>query len=219
MMNPTRMQAPTIDNLINAFDTGLRTLFATPQSARPHPDAAIDSVQDANLSTAEKQHIVSLMRVNHTGEVCAQALYSGQALTARNQRVVNALKQAAIEETEHLAWCETRIKNLGGRTSVLNPLFYVGALSMGALAGALGDKWNLGFLAETEKQVEAHLEKHLQILPTADQKTRKIIEQMQLDEARHAHEAKHHGGAVLPKPVQFVMQKISKVMTTSSYYV
>ncbi len=218
MIKPPAMGAPSIDTLINAFDTGLRTLFATPKSARPHPDSEIDAAQDATLNDTEKQHIVSLMRVNHAGEVCAQALYSGQALTARNPRVVNALKQAAIEETEHLAWCETRIKALGGRTSLLNPLFYAGALGMGAVAGALGDKWNLGFLAETEKQVEAHLEKHLQTLPAADQKTRKIIEQMQLDEAKHAKEAKHHGGAVLPKPVQFVMQKVSKVMTTTSYY-
>lgn len=210
---------PTSETLINTIDTALRTLFATPQSARAHPDAEINDLQDADLTATEKEQIVSLMRVNHTGEVCAQALYSGQALTARNERVVNALKHAAIEETEHLAWCETRIKSLGGRTSLLNPIFYMGALSMGAIAGALGDKWNLGFLAETEKQVEAHLEKHLQTIPESDQKTRKILAQMQLDEAKHAKEARHHGGVELPKPVQAVMKGVSKVMTTTSYFV
>jgi 3-demethoxyubiquinol 3-hydroxylase len=209
------MNLPNIDKLITEFDKGLRTLLAQPRSQRPHPDM---DVADSDLSDAEKKHASALMRVNHTGEVCAQALYSGQALTARSPQTTAALQQAALEETEHLAWCETRIKQLGGRTSLLNPIFYVGSFSMGAIAGMLGDKWNLGFLAETEKQVEAHLASHLDKLPESDQKTRKIIEQMQADEAKHAKEAIQHGAAPLPAPAKFLMNKVSKLMTTSTYY-
>ncbi len=209
------MNLPNIDKLITEFDKGLRTLLAQPRSQRPHPDI---NVADSDLSDIEKKHASALMRVNHTGEVCAQALYSGQALTAHSPQTTAALQQAALEETEHLAWCETRIKQLGGRTSLLNPIFYVGSFSMGAIAGMLGDKWNLGFLAETEKQVEAHLASHLDKLPESDQKTRKIIEQMQADEAKHAKEAIQHGAAQLPAPAKFLMNKVSKLMTTSTYY-
>ena len=204
-----------LDTLITEFDTGLRTLLAKPRSVRPHPDA---NLAEADLSEAEKALASALMRVNHTGEVCAQALYSGQALTAHRPETALALKHAAQEETEHLAWCETRISQLGGHTSLLNPLFYAGSFTMGAVAGALGDKWNLGFVAETEKQVEAHLASHLEKLPESDQKTRKIIEQMQRDEAKHADEAKQLGAAELPTPVKFLMKQMSKLMTTSSYY-
>lgn len=205
----------TLDQMIVEFDTGLRTLLAKPRSLRVHPDA---DIPDANLSEVEKKHASALMRVNHTGEVCAQALYSGQALTAHQAETTAALKQAAVEETEHLAWCETRIAQLGGRTSLLNPLFYAGSFTMGVVAGVLGDKWNLGFLAETEKQVAAHLAGHLDQLPEADQKTRKIVEQMQLDEADHANLAMQHGAAELPVPAKFFMKKMSKLMTTSAYY-
>lgn len=204
-----------LDILIIEFDTGLRTLLAKPRSVRPHPDA---NLAEADLSEAEKAHASALMRVNHTGEVCAQALYSGQALTAHHPATTLALKHAAQEETEHLAWCETRISQLGGHTSLLNPLFYAGSFTMGAVAGALGDKWNLGFVVETEKQVEAHLASHLKKLPESDLKTRKIVEQMQHDEAKHAVEAKQLGAAELPTPVKFLMKKMSKLMTTSSYY-
>ena len=204
-----------LDRLIIEFDTGLRTLFAKPRSVRAHPDVGID---EAELSDAEKKHASALMRVNHTGEVCAQALYSGQALTAHRPETTAALKQAALEETEHLAWCETRIAQLGGHTSLLNPLFYAGAFSMGVIAGVLGDKWNLGFVAETEKQVEAHLASHLNKLPKTDHKTRKIVEQMQRDEAKHAHDAKQLGAAELPVPVKFLMKQVSTLMTTSTYY-
>ncbi|MBZ4200350.1 MAG: 2-polyprenyl-3-methyl-6-methoxy-1,4-benzoquinone monooxygenase [Methylotenera sp.] len=203
-----------LDSLIVEFDTGLRTLLAQPRSMRPHPDAAI---AEADLSASEKKQACALMRVNHTGEVCAQALYSGQALTAHSERTAVALKQAAQEETDHLAWCESRIKQLGGRTSLLNPVFYAGSFGLGLLAGALGDRWNLGFVAETEKQVEAHLASHLEILATADQKTRKIVEQMQVDEAAHAKQARDHGAAELPSPINFLMRKVAKVMTTASY--
>ncbi|MDI1310153.1 MAG: 2-polyprenyl-3-methyl-6-methoxy-1,4-benzoquinone monooxygenase [Methylotenera sp.] len=204
-----------LDTLITEFDTGLRTLLAKPHSIRMHPD---ENITEAALSETEKKQAGALMRVNHTGEVCAQALYSGQSLTSKNAGTTAALKQAAQEETEHLAWCESRITQLGSRTSVLNPLFYLGSFSLGAIAGAVGDKWSLGFVEETEKQVGAHLTSHLEKLPQADKKTRKIIEQMQEDEAKHANEAKQLGAAELPAPVKFLMQKVSKLMTTSSYY-
>jgi len=205
----------TIDKIISEFDTGLRTLLAKPHSQRVHPDAGVAEVA---LSDAEKKHVSALMRINHTGEVCAQALYSGQALTARDAATSKTMQQAAREETEHLAWCETRIHQLGGRTSVLNPLFYAGSFAIGAIAGALGDKWSLGFLEETEKQVGAHLASHLDQLPEADEKSRKIIKQMQVDEAKHANDAKQHGAADLPLPVKFCMKQMSKLMTTSTYH-
>jgi ubiquinone biosynthesis monooxygenase Coq7 len=204
-----------LDTLIVEFDTGLRTLLVKPRSVRAHPDAG---VPEAVLSEVEKKHIGALMRINHTGEVCAQALYSGQALTAKNAATSNAMLQAAHEETEHLAWCEARITQLGGRTSMLNPLFYAGSYMLGALAGVMGDKWSLGFLEETEKQVGAHLASHLQQLPETDQKSRKIVEQMQQDEAKHAFEAKQLGAAELPMPAKNLMKQASKLMTTSTYY-
>lgn len=209
------MKNLTLDILITEFDKGLRTLLAQPHSLRVHPDT---DIPEAPLSDIEKKNARALMRVNHTGEVCAQALYSGQALTARDPKITVALKNAALEETEHLAWCETRISQLGGRTSVLNPVFYAGSFTMGVIAGALGDKWNLGFVAETERQVEAHLAGHLNKLPLTDTKTRVIIEQMQLDEAKHAREAKQQGAADLPGPAKFLMKQVSKLMTTTSYY-
>jgi ubiquinone biosynthesis monooxygenase Coq7 len=205
-----------LETCITAFDRGLRTLFAKPVSVRNHPDAAS---AEADLTPDEKKHTASLMRINHTGEVCAQALYSGQALTSRNKDVSEALQQAAQEEVEHLAWCESRINALGGRTSVLNPLFYAGAFSMGALAGALGDRWNLGFLAETEQQVEQHLASHLAMLPEKEIKSRQVISQMQIDEAKHAHQAWEHGAAELPAPVKTMMTAASKMMTKVAYYV
>lgn len=204
-----------LDRLIAEFDTGLRTLLAKPRSQRPHPDAKI---AETSLTEAEKKHVSALMRINHTGEVCAQALYSGQALTASDAATSSTMRQAAQEETEHLAWCESRIHALGGRTSVLNPLFYAGSFAIGAIAGALGDKWSLGFLEETENQVGVHLASHLEQLPANDEKSRKIIEQMQIDEAKHAHDAKQHGAAQLPTPIKLCMKQMSKVMTTSTYH-
>ncbi len=205
----------TLDKIIIALDTGLRTLLAKPHSVRVHPDA---NIAEAKLSTADKKYASALMRVNHTGEVCAQPLYCGQALTAQHPETTAALKQAALEETEHLAWCETRIQQLGGHTSLLNPMFYAGSLTLGVIAGVLGDRWNLGFLAETEQQVGEHLASHLNKLPEADKKTRAIIEQMQIDEAQHAQQAVQLGGAELPAPVRFFMRQSSKLMTTSTHY-
>lgn len=204
-----------LDKLIIEFDKGLRTLMAEAHSVRPHPD---HGVQETQLSSEEKRHAAALMRINHTGEVCAQALYQGQAITAKNPATVEALQQAAREETEHLAWCERRIKELGGRTSLLNPLFYGSSYALGALAGALGDQWNLGFLAETERQVGRHLESHLEKLPATDAKSRAIVEQMREDEAQHAETAIKHGGAKLPKSVKHAMQSMSKVMTQTTYH-
>ena len=209
------MRRSTLDKLISEFDTGLRTLLAKPHSQRPHPD---ENVPEANLTDAEKRHASALMRINHTGEVCAQALYSGQAITARDAATSKTMQQAAREETEHLAWCETRIQELGGRTSLLNPLFYAGSFAIGAVAGALGDKWSLGFLEETEHQVGEHLSGHLNQLPEADEKSRKIVEQMRIDEAKHANDAKLHGAAQLPAPVKFCMKQMSKFMTASTYH-
>ena len=205
-----------IDQLINTFDTGLRTLFATAVAARQRPDALIEEL---TLDEKSKQHAAALMRVNHVGEVCAQALYSGQALTSKNPQIVNALQHAAAEETDHLAWCEARINELGGRKSLLNPLWYAGSFTLGAVAGLLHEKWNLGFLAETEKQVSAHLQNHLNQLDETDIKTRTIVEQMQQDEAAHAAEATQLGASELPAPVKASMQFASKLMTKTAYYI
>lgn len=205
-----------VDALIIALDNGLRTVFASAQSARPLPGK---DLPDTDLNATDKKHAASLMRVNHVGEVCAQALYQGQALTARNLTAKVALAKAAQEEVEHLAWCETRLTALGGRKSLLNPVWYAGSLAIGMTAGTLGDKWNLGFLAETERQVEAHLMTHMQALPEADTKSRAVVEQMRKDEARHAETAIAHGGTALPLPVQTAMRLMSKVMTKTAYWV
>lgn len=204
------------DRLIIEFDKGLRTLFSRAHSARPHPDA---NLTDALLDGAERKHAAGLMRVNHSGEICAQALYQGQALTARDPAVQEKLQQAAREETEHLAWTAKRVHELGGHLSVLNPLWYTGSLTLGAFAGLLGDKWNLGFLAETERQVGGHLQSHLEKLPPQDAKSRAVVSQMYVDETRHAEMAKELGGAELPDPVKRGMRAMSKVMTQTTYRV
>lgn len=204
-----------IDRLIVGVDKGLRTLFAPAQTLRDVPG---DALPDGQLDETQRRTSAALMRVNHTGEICAQALYQGQALTARDASARQALEQAAQEETEHLAWTERRIAELGGSKSVLNPLFYAGSFAVGALSGVLGDKWNLGFLAETERQVVRHLESHLERLPADDQKSRAIVAQMRDDEARHATTAIKHGGADLPAPVKAAMQASSKVMTETAYW-
>ena len=197
-----------LDQFIIALDGGLRTVFASPHAARAYPTNA----PEATLTDSEHAHSAALMRVNHVGEVCAQALYSGQSLTTNNESVRAELRRAAAEETDHLAWCEQRLKELGGRKSLLNPLWYGGAFTMGLVAGALGDKWNLGFLAETERQVEAHLDGHLQQLPEADARSRAVVEQMKTDEAQHAKTAVSHGATSLPMPVQRAMHFAADVM-------
>lgn len=202
------------DRFIVEFDKALRTVFATARSVRPVPG---NDVPEADLSADERRHVVGLMRVNHVGEICAQALYQGQALTSNEASLRQALQQAADEETEHLAWTEQRIAELGGRKSLLNPLWYAGALGIGVLAGRFGDRWNLGFLAETERQVEAHLDGHLGRLPAQDEKSRCIIDQMKADEVEHARTAVALGGADLPAPVKTAMRLASRVMTTAAY--
>jgi ubiquinone biosynthesis monooxygenase Coq7 len=171
---------------------------------------------EAPLTDAQREHARGLMRVNHTGEICAQALYDGQMLVARDERVRELLARAGREETEHLAWTERRLTELGGRKSVLNPLFYAGSFGLGALAGLVGDRWSLGFLAETERQVEQHLDGHLRDLPADDAKSRAVLEQMKADEAAHAISARREGAAELPAPVRDAMRVASKLMTGSA---
>lgn len=204
-----------LDSVIVEFDKGLRTLFSRAQTVRPYPDA---DVPEAALDENEKKHSAALMRVNHCGEICAQALYQGQALTARDPRVQQELQHAAQEETEHLAWTSKRVHELGGHLSMLNPLWYGSSLAIGAFAGLLGDKWNLGFLAETERQVGAHLQSHLALLPQPDEKSRAVVQQMFQDETRHSDMAVRLGGAELPMPVKLAMKLSSKVMTRAAYW-
>lgn len=202
------------DQFIVEFDRALRTVLAPARSFRPVPGSALP---EAELDVSQKQLVVGLMRVNHCGEICAQALYQGQALTSRDAAIREALRGAADEETEHLAWTEQRISELGGRKSFLNPLWYLGSLTLGLAAGALGDKWNLGFLAETERQVEAHLDGHLQALPEGDGRSRAIVDQMRLDEIQHAETAVRYGAAELPVPAKAIMKTMAKVMTGIAY--
>ena len=203
------------DQVIIEFDRVLRTISAVARSARPLPGK---DLPDVDLDQAQKTHVVGLMRVNHCGEICAQALYQGQSLTSSNAEIKEALRGAADEETEHLAWTEQRIAELGGHKSLLNPLLYLGSLGMGLIAGKFGDKWNLGFLAETERQVEAHLDSHLLVLPVEDQRSRAILEQMRRDEIRHAATAIHYGAAELPSAIKLAMRLAAKVMTKATYH-
>ncbi|MBS0509964.1 MAG: 2-polyprenyl-3-methyl-6-methoxy-1,4-benzoquinone monooxygenase [Proteobacteria bacterium] len=205
-----------IDQLILEFDKALRTVFAPARTVRPVPG---DELPDAALEDDERRHAAALMRVNHVGEICAQALYQGQALMSRDPAIRESLQQASDEETEHLAWTERRIAELGGRKSLLNPLWYGGALAIGMAAGRFGDRWNLGFLAETERQVEAHLKSHLESLPAQDRKSRAIVEQMKADEVEHAETALRLGAQELPAPVKGVMKLAARMMTRTTYWV
>lgn len=215
-MEEQRQYTP-MDHLICQFDQALRTLFGRPKgTGRPNP---AEGVLDEPLTEAERQESVRLVRVDHTGEVCAQALYQGQALTARLDQVRERMEQAAHEENDHLLWCEERLRELDGHTSLLNPFFYLGSLSIGALAGAIGDRWSLGFVAETERQVIRHLDDHLARLPQNDHRSRAILEQMKEDEAKHGNMARAAGGAELPVPVKRLMQAMSKVMTGTTYWI
>lgn len=204
-MNPDRLLIP--------LDRALRTLFAPARSARPVPG---DDLPEGEVSDAGRRETAALMRINHVGEVCAQALYEGQLLVARESRVKHLLARAAREETDHLAWTERRLEELGGRRSVLAPLFYAGSFTLGAAAGLLGDRWSLGFLAETERQVEQHLDGHLERLPEGDARSRAILSQMKADEIGHAVNARREGGAELPAPVRLAMRLASRVMTSTT---
>lgn len=200
--------------LIPEFDKALRAVFVRAPTRRAMPGA---DLPEAELDAAERRHVAALMRVNHCGEICAQALYQGQALTSRDPEVRKALETAAWEETEHLNWTETRIAELGGRKSLLNPVWYGGSLAIGMLAGRFGDAWSLGFLAETERQVEGHLEGHKARLPAQDRKSWEVLEQMKLDEMRHAEAARNHGARELPAAVRLAMKLSSRIMTGVSY--
>lgn len=203
-----------LDRAIGLFDAALRTVAGVRQPARPSP---AERHEESDLSPEARAHAAALMRVNHVGEVCAQALYQGQALTARDPGNRTALERAAGEERDHLAWSADRIRELGGRPSLLNPLWYAGSLAMGVAAGALGDRWNLAFLAETERQVEQHLAGHLQRLDAADLRTRAVVEAMRADEQKHRDTALALGAAELPEPVKLGMRAAAKIMTTVAY--
>ena len=205
------------DQLILNADTALRTLFGEPMTTSRENPAA--DIAETDFSAQEKKHIAGLMRVNHCGEVSAQALYQGQSLTSRNEEIKEKLQQAALEENDHLNWTKNRVHELGGHTSLLNPLWYSGSFAIGAFAGVMGDKWNLGFLAETEHQVVQHLETHLNQLPGGDFKSRAILEQMKTDESIHATTAIENGAVELPPTVKKLMAAMSKVMTSTTYYI
>jgi len=204
-----------LDTFIGHVDNALKTLV--PKASNSHRVNPATQAQETELSDEEKRHAAGLMRINHTGEVCAQALYLGQSLTARLPEVREAMNEAAEEEVDHLVWCEERLHELGSRTSLLNPMFYGLSYSIGAIAGAVGDKWSLGFVAATENQVCKHLQEHLEVLPKEDQRSRAILEVMLEDEEKHATVALQAGGTVFPSWVQKGMTKLSKVMTKSTY--
>ncbi|MBU3591421.1 2-polyprenyl-3-methyl-6-methoxy-1,4-benzoquinone monooxygenase [Polynucleobacter sp. 78F-HAINBA] len=204
-----------IDRFIIEFDTALRSVVGGAHAHRPTPGSDVQST--ALLDVKEREHAAGLMRVNHVGEVCAQALYQSQKLVARNPEIRQMLDHSGQEEMDHLAWCETRLQELGSHTSYLNPIWYAGSFVIGLAAGLAGDKWSLGFVAETEKQVENHLESHLKKLPAEDERSRAIVDQMRVDEIEHGQAAISAGGAVLPEPIQKLMQAMSKVMTSTAY--
>ncbi len=206
-----------IDQWLGHADQALRVaLGPAPTGTAPSPATGLD---DAELTEAERRDTAGLMRINHTGEVCAQALYAGQAATARSERVRTEMAEAAREEEEHLAWCAERLDQLDSRPSLLNPLWYAGSFSIGAAAGLAGDAWSLGFVEATERQVEAHLESHLNTLPVQDQRSRAIVQRMKEDEARHADMAANHGARTLPAPVQGLMGLTAGLMKAIAYRV
>jgi 3-demethoxyubiquinol 3-hydroxylase len=205
-----------MDRLLGALDQALRTLFAPPRATRACPVVASEST---HLGAQERQHAAALMRVNHVGEICAQALYTAQALATRNAALRAQLEQAAREETDHLAWTKQRLDELGSRPSLLNPLWYAGAFGLGLVAGRLGDPVSLGFIVETERQVETHLQGHLDRLPQADHASRAIVAQMKADEVAHANHAQGMGAAELPQAVKLAMRTAARVMTTTAHYV
>lgn len=211
-MSERRLTA--LDLLLDQADRALRATLARPAAQRANPAAD----RPGHLADSEvRRHAAGLMRVNHAGEVAAQGLYHGQALTARRPDIRAAMEQAAREEGDHLAWCRDRLDELGDRPSLLAPVWYAGSVAIGALAGAAGDRWSLGFMAETERQVEGHLEEHLSRLPDGDERSRAILQQMKVDEAQHAQAAMEAGGAELPAPVRLLMKLTAKVMTTTAY--
>ncbi|MCP3662042.1 MAG: 2-polyprenyl-3-methyl-6-methoxy-1,4-benzoquinone monooxygenase [Gammaproteobacteria bacterium] len=211
------------DRLFIGLDQALKTIFGQPAvTERPDPASKLpeaDLNPESGLSKAQQEKIARLMRINHTGEVCAQGLYQGQALTARKPEVQANMSRASQEENDHLAWCEGRLKAFGNHKSLLNPLWYAGSFTLGAAAGLAGDKWSLGFVAETEKQVVKHLEGHLAQIPASDIRSRAVLEQMKADEQQHANQAISAGGVELPEPVRIAMKLSARVMTKTVYWV
>jgi ubiquinone biosynthesis monooxygenase Coq7 len=204
----------TIDQVITSADNALRTLAGAVHAARPNPG---DGTPEASLDDAERRLTGSLMRVNHVGEVCAQALYQAQSITARDPALRDQMARAAREEIDHLAWTQQRLEEVGGRTSLLNPLWYAGSFALGLVAGRFGDPISLGFVVETERQVEQHLASHLDLLPAADARSRAIVLQMKDDEAQHAAGAERAGGVPLPFPVRWAMRGAAKLMTLTAH--
>ena len=215
------MKSPRLgpfDQLIAAADRALRTLASAPPASRTNPSSVVPAASATSLSERDRREAAALMRVNHVGEVCAQAMYDAQALAATAPALREAFVRAAREEADHLAWTQQRIAELGGRTSLLNPLWYAGAFAIGSTAARLGDRVSLGFLAETERQVEQHLQSHLERLPVADLESRAIVEQMRHEEAQHADSAVQRGGATLPFPARLAMRLAARVMTKTAHY-
>lgn len=213
---PTRNYS-SLDQLVINIDQAVRTIFGKPLvTERPDPS---ENIELPELNSTEIKHSAGLMRINHTGEVCAQALYQGQALTAKLPDIRDAMERAAREENDHLEWCEGRLKKLDSRPSYLNPFWYAGSFVMGATAGLIGDKWSLGFVTETENQVVRHLDKHLEQLSEQDTKSRAILKQMKIDEQHHATTALEAGAAELPEPVKKLMSFTSKIMTKTVYWI
>lgn len=213
---PDESRPFSIDCLIVGFDRALRAVSGVHRAERPSPSGTIP---ESELEPRQRAHAAALMRVNHVGEVCAQALYQGQALTAHDATARRSLEQAARDEEDHLSWSAQRVDELGGRLSLLNPLWYAGSLAMGVAAGALGDRWNLAFLAETERQVETHLSGHLEQLAPGDRRTRAVVEAMRVDEVKHRDTAVALGAAELPGPVKLAMRVLSRIMTTLAYHI
>lgn len=214
-MHPRPTQLSFADQLCVLASNTLKTLFAKPLATRSNPATSTNVA----LTEAERKHSAGLMRVNHVGEVCAQALYQGQALTARSAKTQAAMAQSAVEEEDHLAWCAERLAELNSHPSYLNVIWYLGSLTLGIIAGIAGDRWSLGFVAETEAQVIKHLDSHFAKLPEQDQRSREIISQMRTDEAKHQQMALAHGGEQLPIAVRELMAAMAKIMTSTAYYV
>ena len=204
-----------LDRIISSMDEALR--ICTGEAPSPQRENPAGDIPPADLDDEERRHVAGLMRINHTGEVCAQALYTGQAATARHDETRQAMQRAADEEIDHLAWCEDRLQELDSRPSILNPLWYAGSFAIGAIAGMVGDEWSLGFVKETENQVEAHLADHLERLPDGDERSQAILDQMKTDEAKHAKMAEEAGAHDLPRPIQSAMAFTAGIMKTLAY--
>lgn len=210
-------RASLFDALVTEVGHALHVLSRSAHATRPNPAGRALMQKEESLTADEARHAAGLMRVNHVGEVCAQALYRGQALMVKDEQIKALLYEASSEEVDHLVWCDDRLKELDSRPSIFNPLWYVASLGLGIVASRAGTPYNLGFMAETERQVEQHLDSHLVSLPEHDKRSRKIVEQMKLDEIEHRTTAEDHGAQDLPLPIKTVMRLMSKVMTTSAY--